>query len=246
MPREAMLARTFVELADTLVADFDVVELLTLLADRCVDVFDVDAAGLMLVAPDGDLRVMASSSEAMRVLELFELQTQEGPCLDCYRTGQPVVNQDLAIVDGRWPRFAAEALAAGFRSVHALPMRLRGAVIGALNLFHIGPGAMLQADIESAQALADVATIAILQHRATLEAQILNEQLNHALNSRIVIEQAKGMVAQREGLDMEQAFATLRTHARNHNLRLADVARDVIAGTLAAAALDRRPPATST
>ena len=246
MPREAMLARTFVELADTLVADFDVVELLTLLADRCVDVLDVDAAGLMLVAPDGDLRVMASSSEAMRVLELFELQTKEGPCLDCYRTGQPVVNQDLATVDGRWPRFAAEALAAGFHSVHALPMRLRGTVIGALNLFHIEPGEMRQTDIESAQALADVATIAILQHRATLEAQVLNEQLNHALNSRIVIEQAKGMVAEREGLNMEQAFATLRNHARNHNLRLADVARDVIAGNLAAAALDRPPPAKST
>jgi GAF domain-containing protein len=246
MPREAMLARTFVELADTLVADFDVVELLTLLADRCVDVLDVDAAGLMLVAPDGDLRVMASSSEAMRVLELFELQTKEGPCLDCYRRGQPVVNQDLATVDGRWPRFAAEALAAGFHSVHALPMRLRGTVIGALNLFHIEPGAMRQTDIESAQALADVATIAILQHRATLEAQHLNEQLNHALNSRVVIEQAKGMVAHRESLNMEQAFATLRNHARNHNLRLADVARDVIAGTLTAAALDRPPPAKST
>jgi GAF domain-containing protein len=246
MPREAMLARTFVELADTLVADFDVVELLTLLADRCVDVLDVDAAGLMLVAPDGDLRVMASSSEAMRVLELFELQSKEGPCLDCFRTGQPVVNQDLATVDGRWPRFAVEALAAGFHSVHALPMRLRGTVIGALNLFHIEPGAMRQTDIESAQALADVATIAILQHRATLEAQHLNEQLNHALNSRVVIEQAKGMVAHREGLNMEQAFATLRNHARNHNLRLADVARDVIAGTLTAAALDRPPPAKST
>ena len=246
MTREAMLARTLVELADTLVADFDVVDLMTLLADRCVDLLDVGAAGLMLVAPDGDLRVMASSSEAMRVLELFELQAREGPCLDCYRTGQPVVNQDLATVDGRWPRFAPEALAAGFHSVHALPMRLRGSVVGALNLFHVEPGEMRQADVESAQALADVATIAILQHRATLEAQVLNEQLNHALNSRIVIEQAKGMVAEREDLNMEQAFSTLRNHARNHNLRLADVARDVIAGTLAAAALDRPPPAKAT
>ncbi|HKY47645.1 MAG TPA: GAF domain-containing protein, partial [Acidimicrobiia bacterium] len=117
MTREEKLARTLVELADTLVADFDVVELLTLLADRCVEVLNVGAAGLMLVAPEGDLRVMASSSEAMRVLELFEIQAQEGPCLDCYRTGQPVVNQDLINVNGRWPRFAAEALAAGFRSV---------------------------------------------------------------------------------------------------------------------------------
>ena len=242
MPREAMLAKALVELADTLVADFDVVDLLTVLADRCVDVLDVGAAGLMLVAPEGDLRVMASSSEAMRVLELFELQAQQGPCLDCYRTGRPVVNQDLAAANGRWPRFVAEALAAGFHSVHALPLRLRGTVIGALNLFHVNPGEMRPADVDAAQALADVATIAILQHRAVLEAQIVNEQLNHALNSRIVIEQAKGMVAEREGVDMEQAFLTLRNHARRHNLRLADVAHDVINGALAPAALDRPPP----
>jgi GAF domain-containing protein len=244
MPREAMLVRTLVEMADTLVADFDVVELLTLLTDRCVDVLDVEAAGLMLVAPEGDLRVMASSSEAMRVLELFELQSEEGPCLDCYRTGQPVVNQDLTAVNGRWPRFTTEALAAGFHSVHALPMRLRGTVIGALNLFHLEPGEMRPADVDAAQALADVATIAILQHRAAREAQILNEQLNRALNSRIVIEQAKGMVAEHEGLNMEQAFSALRNHARKRNLRLADVARDVIDGTLTASALDRAPTAT--
>jgi GAF domain-containing protein len=213
------------------------------LTDGCVDVLDVGAAGLMLAAPEGDLRVMASSSEAMRVLELFELQSQEGPCLDCYRTGQPVVNQDLATVNGRWPRFAAEALAAGFHSVHALPMRLRGTVIGALNLFHIEPGEMRQADVAAAQAMADVATIGVLQHRAALEAQVLNEQLNHALNSRIVIEQAKGIIAERESLNMEQAFSTLRNHARSHNLRLVDVAGDVIGGTLAASALDRPPPA---
>ena len=243
MSREALLTRTFVELADTLVADFDVVELLTLLTDGCVDVLDVGAAGLMLAAPEGDLRVIASSSEAMRMLELFELQSQEGPCLDCYRTGQPVVNQDLATVNGRWPRFAAEALAAGFHSVHALPMRLRGTVIGALNLFHIEPGEMRQADVIAAQAMADVATIGVLQHRAALEAQVLNEQLNHALNSRIVIEQAKGIIAEREGLNMEQAFSSLRNHARHHNRRLVDVAGDVIDGTLAASALDRPPPA---
>src|SRR6478672_11869240 len=212
MSRETVLAKTLVKLADTLVADFDVVELLTLLTDGCVDVLDVGAAGLMLATPGGDLRVLASSSEAMRLLELFELQSQEGPCLDCYRAGQPVVNQDLAVVNGRWPRFAPKALAAGFHSVHALPMRLRGAVIGALNLFHIEPGMMRPADVDAAQALADVATIAILQHRATLEAQILNEQLNEALNSRVVIEQAKGMVAEREGLNMEQAFSALRSH----------------------------------
>jgi GAF domain-containing protein len=239
MSREAMLSRTFVELADTLVADFDVVELLTLLADRCVEVLDVGAAGLMLAAPDGPLRVMASSSEAMRVLELFEIQSQEGPCLDCHRTGQPVSNDDLEIPGGPWPRFGQEALDAGFRSVHALPMRLRGTVIGALNLFRNEAGSMRSADVDAAQAMADVATVAILQHRASNEAQVVNEQLQHALNTRVVIEQAKGMVAEREGLAMEQAFALLRNHARNHNLQLAEVAGNVIAGTLAASDLDR-------
>lgn len=239
MTRESTLARTLVQLADTLVADYDVVDVLTLLTDCCVDVLDVAAAGIMLAGPDGVLRVMASSSEAMRLLELFELQAEEGPCLDCFRTALPVVNQDLATVNGRWPRFAPEALAAGFHSVHALPMRLRGTVIGALNLFRQTPGDLREADVEAAQALADVATIAILQHRAKHEAQIVNDQLNHALNSRIVIEQAKGMVAERLGVNMEQAFNQLRGHARNHNLRLVDVAQGVIDGTLTAFALDR-------
>jgi len=236
MRREARLARTLVELADTLVADFDVVELLTLLTGRCVEVLDVQAAGLILVAPEGDLRVMASSSEAMRELESLELQTEEGPCLDCYRTGLPVVNLDL-VADGRWPRFAPEARTAGFNSVYAVPMRLRGAIIGALNLFHVEAGEIDQADLDAAQALADIATIAILQHRAVLEAQVLTEQLSHALRSRIVIEQAKGVVAEREGISMEQAFSALRNHARNQNLRLAHVAEGVVRGTLTVVAL---------
>jgi GAF domain-containing protein len=244
MPRETLLAKTLVGLADTLVDDFDVVELLTHLTDGCIDVLDVAAAGLMLAAPDGELRVMASSSQAMRLLELFELQAQEGPCLDCYRTGQPVLNQHLAVADDRWPRFAPEAHNAGFHTVHALPMRLRGTVIGALNLFHNYLGDMRPADIAAAQAMADVATIAIIQHRAVHEAQLLNEQLSHALNSRIVIEQAKGMLAERLNIDLEAAFTRLRNHGRNHNRRLVDLARDVIDGTLAAATLDPLPPAT--
>jgi len=238
MSRESLLVRTLVELADTLVDDFDVVELLSRLTDRCVDVLDIAAAGIMLAAPDGELRVMASSSEAMRVLELFELQAQEGPCLDCHRTGEAVLNQDLAAVNGRWPRFTTEALTAGFGSVHALPMRLRGTVIGALNLFQVDVGELRRADVDAAQALADIATIAILQHRAVREAQVINEQLQQALNSRIVIEQAKGMVAERRGVDMEGAFGTLRDHARRHNVRLADLASDIIAGTVSATTLD--------
>jgi GAF domain-containing protein len=232
MPREALLARTLVELADTLVDDFDVVELLTLLTDRCVEVLDVSAAGLMLVSPGGDLRVMASSSDAMRVLELFELQSEEGPCPDCYRTGTPIVNQKLAADDGRWPRFAPKAIEAGFRSVHALPMHLRDLTIGALNLFRADEGGMQEGDVIAAQALADVATIAILQHRAGAEAKVVNEQLHYTLNTRIIIEQAKGVVAERAGLDMEQSFSRLRNHARNHNLRLVAVAQGVIDGTL--------------
>ena len=243
MPREVLVARTLIELADTLVDDFDVVELLTRLVDRCVEVLDVSAAGLMLLAPEGDLRLAASSSEAMRVVELFELQSQEGPCLDCYRTGEPVVNQDLAIVNGRWPNFAPVALEAGFRSVHALPLRLRGQVIGAVNLFRTDEGAMHAVDILAGQALADMATITILQHRAAVESQVLNEQLSFALNSRVLIEQAKGVLTERAGIDMEQAFTRLRNHARNHNLRLVDVAQQVIDRTLDTAALDPPTPA---
>ena len=242
MPREALLARTFVDLADTLVDEFDVVDLLTMLADRCVELLDVTAAGLMLVSPQGDLRVVASSSEAMRVVELYELQTLEGPCLDAYGSGIAVVNQDLTEASERWPRFAPVALQAGFRSVSAVPMRLRRSSIGALNLFRSDEAPIERIDLLSAQALADVATIAILQHRAASEAQVLNEQLQHALNSRIVIEQAKGMVGERAGLDMEQALALLRTHARSHNARLTDIAHAVIDGQLPVEALGSTPP----
>ena len=239
--RESLLARTLVELADTLVDDYDVVELLTLLTDRCVEVLDVAAAGLMLVAPDGDLRVMASSSETMRLLELFELQAQEGPCLDCYRTGAPVVNQDLAKADGRWPRFAAQALAEGFLSVHALPMRLRGTIVGALNLFRTDKGQMGPTDVAAAQSLADVATIALLQHRAARDTQNLNEQLHYALNSRVVIEQARGMVAERAGVDVDQAFSALRSHAQRLQLGLVELALGIVVGDIAVGTLDPAP-----
>jgi GAF domain-containing protein len=240
--REVLLARTFVEIVDTLVDDFDVVDLLTIVADRCVEVLEVSAAGLMLLSPEGDLRVVAYSSEAVRAVELFELQSEEGPSLDVLGTGAPVVNQDLETVNGRWPRFAAKAIACDLRSVHALPMRLRGVTIGALSLFRAHEGALEESDVVAAQALADVATVSILHHRAATEAQLVNEQLNHALNSRIVIEQAKGVVAERTGLDMEEAFVRLRRHARNHNLRLVDAAHAVIDGTLKPEAFDPSSP----
>lgn len=243
MTREAALARTFVELADTLVDDFDVVDLLTRLTDRCVELLGVVAAGLVLVV-DGDLRLMASSSEAMRILEVFELQSDEGPCMDCYRTGQTLLNLDLASseMQERWPRFTPEAIRSGFRYAHAVPMRLRGTILGALNLFGVETSDLSADDALAARALADIATIAILQNRAAVRAQVLNEQLSHALTSRIVIEQAKGVLAERLGLDMENSFSRLRGYARSNNLRLEDVARGVIVGTLPASELGGTPP----
>jgi GAF domain-containing protein len=232
MDNENLLIRTLVELADTLTDHFDVVDLLTMLSDRCTQVLDVATAGIMLVSPEGDLRVVASSSDAMRLVELYELQSDEGPCIDCYRTAALVTHSDLASSVDVWPNFARVALDAGFRSAHALPMRLRGSVIGALNLFRSDVGGLDSADTIAAQALADIATIAILQHRVGTEALQLNEQLNAALSSRIVIEQAKGVIAERAGVATDEAFRRLRHHARSNNLLLADVAREVASGNM--------------
>jgi GAF domain-containing protein len=238
---ENLVIRTLVELADTLVEDFDVVDLLSHLADRCVEVVDVAAAGVMLAPPSGALQVVASSSEAMRVLELYELQADQGPCLDCYANGEAVVNVDLAAADSLWPRFAPEAVAAGFRSVHALPLHLRGLTIGALNLFRSETGALDAVEVTAAQGLADIATIAIIQHRVTIDAQKLNAQLSEALNSRITIEQAKGKISQAENVDMDRAFQRLRRHARSHNLRLSNLATDVASGLTDPSTLDPLP-----
>ena len=194
----------------------------------------------MLATPDGELTLMTATSEAMQLVELFELQSQEGPCQDCFRTGQPVVNQDLTSNDRRWPRFAAVAVGAGFFAADAIPMRLRTQVIGAVNLFRSSTGSLSDDDVAAARALADIATIAILQHRATLDTRLVNQQLSEALASRIVIEQAKGMIAERHGRPVDAAFAALRHHARGHNQRLAEVARGVVSGTMD---LDVLPPA---
>jgi GAF domain-containing protein len=230
--REANVVRSFVEMADTLVEDYDVVDLLTGLADRCVTLLGVSAAGVMLASPTGHLGLAASSSEAMRLLELFELQAQEGPCLDAFRTGEPVAQEDLEAGPGRWPSFSAAATGAGFGSALALPLRLRDVTLGALNLLSTVRTPMDEADLIVARAFADIAALSILQHRASTEAQRLNEQLTGALSSRVVIEQAKGAISEHCSIDLDEAFTRLRAYARNHNRRLTDVAQAAIDGTL--------------
>jgi transcriptional regulator with GAF, ATPase, and Fis domain len=225
------LADAFVELADTMVADFDVIDFLHMLTERSVQLLDAAAAGVLLADPRGELRLVAASTEAARVLELFQLQNDQGPCLDCFRTGHPVAAPDLTAAQQIWPQFAAAAREAGFGAVQALPMRLRAQIIGALNLFQATPGGLGHEDVRVGQALADVATIGLLQQRSTRHSETLNEQLQGALNSRVLIEQAKGKLAERAGLDMDQAFTTLRAYARDHNLRLSDLAQAVIDGT---------------
>lgn len=225
---ERLLAKTFVELADNLVADFDLIDFLRLLTDRCVGMLGASAAGVLLADRDGELRVMAASDEQVRLLELFQLQNDEGPCLDCFRTGVPVCVPDLSKETARWPRFAVQAQLHGFGAVQALPMRLRDEVVGALNLFRSAPGPFDPVGTPIAQALADVATISLLQQRSAQRSTVLNEQLQTALNSRVLIEQAKGKLAERHEIDMEQAFTALRRYARAHNRRLSDVARALV------------------
>jgi transcriptional regulator with GAF, ATPase, and Fis domain len=223
-----LLSDTFVALADTMVDDFDVIDFLHMLTDRSARLLSVSAAGVVLADPRGDLRMAAASSEAAGLIELFQVQNDQGPCLDCFRTGQPVTAADLAEPGQRWPRFAAAATRAGFGAVDALPMRLRDQVVGALNLFSARAGPLGPAELRIGQALADVATIGLLQERNVRRAETLAEQLQAALNSRVVIEQAKGKLAERTSLDMDQAFTLLRQYARNTNQRLTDVAHYVI------------------
>ena len=238
MTRESLVISTIVELADNLVDDFDVIDVLTLLSDRCVLAIDVDAAGVMLTSPSGELQYIASSSESMRMLELFQIQVNEGPCVDCIRDSAAIVNYALGNGDGRWPLFTPIAMAQGYESVHCMPLRLRGRSIGALNLFRTHQGPLDERDVLVAQGLADVATIAILQHRSALDATTLNLQLSNALHSRIVIEQAKGIISQASNCDMDVAFARLRAHARNKNLGLTSVALSVVEGELRVFDLD--------
>ena len=227
------LAHAFVELADTLVAGFDLMEFLQTLTERCVELLEVDAAGLLLADSQGALRLVAASTEQARVAELFQIQNDEGPCLECYRTGQVVTTSDIGAAQAvaRWPRFAAAAREMGFAGVHAIPMRLRDQVIGTLNLFRAAPDGLDPAVARAARALVDVATIGILQERAVHQQEVMAGQLQIALNSRVMIEQAKGILAERLRTTPDEAFIILRRYARDHNHPLTQLAGDVIRGT---------------
>lgn len=225
------LARTFVDLTDTLVDDFDVPDLLYTLATGCVKLLDdVAATGLVLADRDGRLQVAASSTGAAKFLELFQLQADEGPCVDCYRSGEQVVVERLEEARTRWPRFPSAAIDQGYVSVSAVPLRLRGEVIGALNLFGDRQTSPVAKHVPIAQAMADVATIAILQHRLAHERGLLAKQLQRALDSRVVIEQAKGVLAARLDRDPDDVFELLRSRARSTRRRLTDVADEVLQG----------------
>lgn len=228
--RESQIVRTFLELADTRVADFDIIDSLTVLAARCVEILDTAAAGILLADADRHLRVIAASSEQARILELFQLQNDEGPCMEAFASGQPVAHNDLHAALERWPRFTPYAVGAGYESVYAIPLRLRGDIIGVLNLFRSDSGPLADGDVDLAQALADLASITILQAAAATEARRRDEQLQHALDSRIIIEQAKGMLAQYAHIDMPSAFDRIRARARNMNTKLTDLAAQIVDG----------------
>ena len=242
MDREQRLAETFVELADTLTDEFDVIDFLQVLAARCVELLDVAAAGIMLAGQGDSLMTVAASDERARLLELFEIQNDEGPCRDCYRLGTAVVNVDLRGARERWPQFAPQAIAGGFRSANAVPLRLRSQVVGSLNLFHAGAGGLSSGELRLAQALADAATIGIVQQRTIRRSEVVTGQLQAALTSRIIIEQAKGVLAERLKISADEAFEVLRGAARSRNRLLSDLARDVTSGSADAVQLLRQAP----
>lgn len=225
--REARLADLFVTLADTLVVGYDIVELLQLLAEECASLLDVSDAGIVLTDSSGRLQVMATSSRRGDRIEALQLGMNDGPCVESFASGTVVVLEDFASPGGRWPRFREFASAQGLRSVHAVPLRLRESTIGALNLFREEPGTLNPEDAAAAQALADVATIGILHERAIRDQEVVAAQLQHALESRVLIEQAKGVISQARNVPAEEAFQWLRDYARNHNVRLRELAERI-------------------
>lgn len=230
--REPKLTAAFVKLADTLIADYDVVDLLHTLLEECMGLLDTQAGGLMLADASGNLQLIASTSEQADFVEIMQLNAGSGPCVECFNTGASVTVTDIDKHGGKWPEFREAALRMGYLSIHAVPMRLRGDILGTMNLFRTDVGELTTRDVAVAQALADVATIGILQERSIRETNLVSEQLQRALDSRILIEQAKGVLSETQSLDMNQAFTALRLYARSHNLSLRVVASSVVDRTL--------------
>ena len=230
--REEKLTLAFVKVADTLIADFDVIDLLHTLLLECTDILDVQAGGLMLADGSGDLQLMASTSESADFVEIMQLNAGSGPCVDCFASGEPVSVADIEQSGARWPEFRAAALQRGFSSVYAVPMRLRGRILGTMNLFGTSIGKLSDRDAAVAQALADVATIGILQERGIRETSVVADQLQRALGSRILVEQAKGVLSATTPLSLEEAFGAMREYARTHNLTLRAVAEGITGRTL--------------
>ncbi|GIL30897.1 GAF and ANTAR domain-containing protein [Actinocatenispora comari] len=228
--REHRVSRAFVALADTLVADFDIVDFLSMLVERSTGLLSVDAAAVILRGPDDDLQVVASSGHGAQLLERFAVRTGDGPCIDCVRSAQPVVCTDLGAETSRWPGFSAAASECGFRAVHALPMRYHERIVGVLTLLDAAAGAVGTDAARLGQSFADVATIGILQQRTIDQGERVSQQLRAALTSRIAIEQAKGVISERGGVSMDEAFDQLRGYARAHQLGLTALARSVAAG----------------
>lgn len=224
-------ASTLVEIVGTLVQDFDVIEVLTALTGQCVELLDAAAAGIMLADGDGRLHVIGASTEEVNTLELFQIQNDEGPCYDCFHAGESVIIGDLATTE-RWPHFTIESMAAGFPSVCALPLRLHGATLGCLNLFMTEPRELSATDVSVGQALADVASIAMIQGQAASETELYRIALERTFHGRIAIEQAKGMVAETVGTNVDDAFLRLQTFARRDGLGLTATARAIVHGTL--------------
>lgn len=225
------LADTFVALADTPGDESTIIGFLDMLTERCVELLGVTAAGLLLVDHRGTLNLVAASTEQARQLALCQLRNGEGPCLDSYRSGQPVRCPDLVATAARWPRFAPAAAEAGFAAVHALPMRSRDEVIGGLSLFTASPGALDEDTVGLAQALVDVATAGILHERTLRHRELVVEQLQTTLDSRVLVEQAKGILAERLQITAADAFTLLCEHAHTTNQRLVDLAAAVVDGT---------------
>jgi hypothetical protein len=222
------LARVFVEVADSLVSDFDPVEFLHTVAVRAAEVSGGSEAGLVLADGQGRLQHVGSSHPEVGLLELTQVRGEPGPSRECYLSGASVVAADLGRAAGRWPSFAPQAVAAGFGSVHAFPMRLRERVIGALDLFGPAAGDLRAESVEVVQALADVATIALIQEDAISRADALAEQLQAALDNRVAIEQAKGAVAATLGVEVGQAFEVMRRRARSARVPIVDYARELL------------------